>query len=77
MTRSEFTEEFANILSVSPEALQPDTEMSSIEEWDSVAYLSAMVLIDDNFGIKIRPEGISSAKTFGDILGAVESVLSQ
>jgi len=73
MTQGEFISEFAQILDVVPAELQPETELSTFCNWDSVAYLAAMVLIDEGLGITLRPEVISNAKTFGDILKAVDS----
>ena len=49
--------------------------MTSIESWDSVMLLSAMVFIDSELGLTIRPEKLSSAATFGDILVAVAGKL--
>ena len=71
MTREEFIAEFAAVLDVSPAALTPETEMKSLENWDSVAYLTVMVLIDDKLGVAVGPDVISNAQTFGSILDAV------
>lgn len=75
MTREDFTREFSEILSVDPHQLTLDTDLTEIPEWDSVAYLSAMVLIDEKLAIIIRPDALSNAKTFGDIIAAVQSAL--
>jgi acyl carrier protein len=75
MTRADFTREFAEILNANPEDLKPETEMSSFEGWDSVAYLSAMILVDEKLSVKTRPDMLSRAKTFGEILSAVGSAL--
>jgi len=77
MNRNEFITAFAEILDVAPDELNPKTELEAIEMWDSVAYLSAMVLIDEEVGITIRPEVLSRAKTFEDILKAVDSALRE
>ena len=71
MTRSEFINEFAEMLDVKPDALQPQTEMKDLETWDSVAYLSAMVLIDEKLGITVQPEVFANARIFEDILSAI------
>ena len=71
MTRGEFVTEFASILGLSPEALTPETEMGTIETWDSVAYLMAMLLIDEKLGISVPAESLSGARTFAHILEAV------
>jgi acyl carrier protein len=75
MTKKDFTREFAEVLNVDPERLTPETEMNSLEGWDSVTYLAAMVLIDEKLSVKIRPDVFSRAQTFSDILAAVGSAL--
>ena len=75
MTRDEFTREFADLLNLPPDRLTPDTDLTELEDWDSVAYLSAMVMIDEKLGIQVRPDLISKAKTFAMILNAVDGAL--
>ena len=77
MRKNEFIAEFAEIVDVAPDELKPETELEMLEMWDSVAYLSAMVLIDEELGVTIRPEVLSRAKTFEDILKAVDSALQE
>jgi acyl carrier protein len=75
MTKDEFTREFAEMLCIDPDGLNADTDLTGLPEWDSVAYLSAMVLIDEKLATQIRPDVLSNARTFGDILTAVEAAL--
>jgi acyl carrier protein len=75
MNREEFTREFAEMLSIAADELHPETDLTELSEWDSVAYLSAMVLIDEKLAIQIRPDVLSKAQTFGNILSAVETAL--
>ena len=77
MNRDEFSREFADMLGIDPGALSAETDLTALPEWDSVAYLSAMVLIDEKLSFTIRPDLISNARTFGDILTAVESALRE
>jgi acyl carrier protein len=72
MKRDEFIREFAEMLDVDPATLTEDTDMETLENWDSVGYLSAMVLIDEKVGVAISPDVISNAKSFGAILGALQ-----
>jgi acyl carrier protein len=51
--------------------------MLSLEHWDSVDYLSAMVLIDENLSVHVQPELFSRAQTFGDILAAIDAGLEK
>lgn len=75
MTVDEFTREFAAMLSIDETELRTETDLTALPEWDSVAYLSAMVLIDEKLAVSIRPDVIANATTFGDILTAVQSHL--
>ena len=75
MSTEEFTREFADMLCIDPMQLGPETDLTSLPEWDSVAYLSAMVLIDEKLAISIRPDLLSGARTFAEILGAVQPAL--
>jgi acyl carrier protein len=50
--------------------LTPTTELSSLETWDSVSYLSTMVLLDERLGVAISPDDLTAAKTVQDILNA-------
>lgn len=76
MTRAEFIAEFADVLDVPAEEILPETDLKAIRTWDSVAFLSVMVLIDENFGIVARPETFSKAERFADILSVVENAFS-
>jgi acyl carrier protein len=75
MSRDEFTREFAEMLGVVPAGFSADSDLTALSEWDSVSYLSALVLIDEKLSIAIRPDVISNARKFGDILSAVEAAL--
>ena len=48
--------------------LSPEMELSSIEEYDSMAKLSLIVLMDDEFDKKLTGEQIREFKTVQDIL---------
>ena len=76
MTVDEFTKEFAQLIDLSPADLRIDTDLSSIDTWDSLAYLTTMVMIDEKLGITLRPEIISRARKFQDILDAVRPALT-
>jgi acyl carrier protein len=75
MSREEFTREFAEMLDIAADQLHPETDLTALPQWDSVAYLSAMVLIDGELSIQIKPEQLLNAREFGDILSAVSTAL--
>ncbi len=77
MTRDEFIEEFAGIVGAEPEDLAPDTNLKEETAWDSVAYLSAMVLIDEGFGIAVPGKALAEAVSFRDILALVDEFFDE
>lgn len=42
------------------------------EDWDSLAYLSMIAALDEEFGIEIEDEEFEKLKTVGDVLNAVK-----
>ncbi len=52
--------------------LTPNMELSSIEEYDSMAKLSLIVLMDDEFDKKLTGEQIITFKTVQDIIDFME-----
>jgi acyl carrier protein len=57
----------AEELQVDPESLASDTQLAAIENWDSVARLTMMVLLGDALSAVIEPGEIAKLRTFGDI----------
>ena len=57
-----------DMLEVDEGTLTADTALEDIDEWDSMAKLSLIVLVDDEFGKKLTGDEIKSFNTIGDIL---------
>ena len=49
-------------------ALAADTLLDEVDEYDSMAKLSLIVMMDDEFGVKLTGDVIKGFKTVGDIL---------
>lgn len=49
-------------------SLKPEMELSEIEEYDSMAKLSLIVMMDEEFGKKLTGEKIREFNTVQDIL---------
>jgi acyl carrier protein len=75
LNKQQFLQEFAEILGVSPSEISSESELSSLENWDSVAYLSTMILLDEKLGIAISPDQLTTAKTIQDIMNVAEPAL--
>lgn len=49
-------------------ALQADTMLKDVEEYDSMAKLSLIVLMEDEFNVKLTGAMIKELESVGDIL---------
>lgn len=56
------------LLELDNSSIQPETKLIEIEEYDSMAKLSLIVLMDEKFGKKLTGEQIREFKTVQDIL---------
>lgn len=52
--------------------LTPDTNLSDVDEWDSIAALSLIVMLDEEFDQTISGEQIRALETVQDILAFME-----
>lgn len=68
MTQEEKISMLEEMLELENGTLSPEMELSSIEEYDSMAKLSLIVLMDDEFDKKLTGEQIREFKTAKDIL---------
>lgn len=66
MTRDEFIREMQDVLQTEEE-LTPETILSDIPEWDSLAIMATMAFLDSKFGVKTGMVDFAAMKTLGDI----------
>lgn len=60
------------IMELDEGALTPEMNLDDIEEWDSLAALSYVVMMEDEFKKKISGKEIRAFKTVQDILDTME-----
>ena len=68
MTQEEKIAMLEDMLELEGSSLKPETELSSIDEYDSMAKLSLIVMMDDEFGKKLTGEQIREFNTVQDVL---------
>lgn len=61
-----------DIMELDEGTLTPETPLEEIEEWDSLAALSYVVMMTDDFGKTITGAEIRAFKTVQDILNTME-----
>ena len=72
MTNEEKIALLEDMLELDGGSLKPELELSAIDEYDSMAKLSLIVLFDEECGKKLTGEQIRTFKTVGDILTAMD-----
>lgn len=68
MTNEEKIAMLEDMLELENGTLSAETELVSVDEYDSMAKLSLIVLMDDEFNKKLSGEQIREFKTVQDIL---------
>ena len=72
MTEQEKIALIEETLDLDEGTLTADTVLDDVDEYDSMAKLSLIVMMDDEFGKKLTGDVIKGFKTVGDILAEME-----
>ena len=73
MKLQEKLEKLEEIFDVDNGTLSPDMQLANIEEWDSLAALSFVVFMGDEFNKKLSGAQIRAFTTVQDILDTMKS----
>ena len=69
MVNNKFIEHFAEALEIEDASiLNADTEFRNLDEWDSLAYLNIIAMLDEEYDIQIENAEFKNLKTLGDII---------
>ena len=66
MTNETFLEKMADILDAEEE-ISFDTELSGLEEWDSLSIVSYIAMANASCGMKVDVKKVREAVTIGDL----------
>lgn len=58
---------------VDASSLTPDSNFRDIEEWSSLVALSVIAMVDEEYGVLLKGDDISSANTINDLFSKIES----
>lgn len=64
---NQFLDNFRSILNIKDRELGLGDKFRDMEEWDSLAFLSIMAMIDEEYGILINAAEFQELHTLGDI----------
>ncbi len=62
----------AELFELEVDEFNPQTVLDDLEEWDSLAAISYVVMMDEEFGKVANPSDIKNFKTVQDILDTME-----
>lgn len=68
-----FIEKFAEAIDVEASELTAETEFRNLDEWDSVAYISVIAMMDEEYGIQIEMPTFKTLKTLGAVAEYIEN----
>lgn len=72
MTNEKKIELLADILDVDAEELIPEKRLADMSEWDSIAALSFIAMMDEEFGREFKGADVKKIVTVQDALNVME-----
>lgn len=70
----EFVRNFeSTVEGTEPGSLNPDTEFTTLDEWDSLAALSVLAMVDAEYETEITGNELRNSKTLRDLFTIVQS----
>lgn len=74
MDIKDFMKKFAEAIEMdSAEGLKEDTRFRNLEEWNSLAVLSVIAMLDEEYDIQIENVDFKKLETIGDIAQFIEN----
>ena len=73
MTNEKKIELLEDMLDLESGTLKPDTALKDLEEWDSIALISFIALVDDEFDRVVKGTVIKQQKTVADLIALMEA----
>jgi len=62
---------FCETLEIEDAQLTSETIFRELEQWDSLAYLSVIAMIDEEFDVQIEGAKFKELKTIGDLVNEI------
>ena len=68
MNKLELLRELESVLMLDPETLEIGNKLTEIKNWDSMASLGYIALLDSEFGVQINGDQLQACQTVSDLL---------
>ncbi|MEI9985271.1 MAG: acyl carrier protein [Aliidongia sp.] len=76
MQAEAFLREIESALELPAGSLTGNEQLADIPEWDSLAVISFIALVDEKLGLAVDGEALANAGTVGDLLALVHEKLA-
>ena len=70
--QEKFIELFKETLEIEDDSVRLDTEFRNIPQWDSLAFLSVIAMIDEEYDVVIEGNDFKKLITIADVLNEIE-----
>ena len=67
-----FISQLAEVLEIEDRELKPTDKFREYPEWDSLAFLSVISMIDEEYDVIIEGKDFKALQTVGDIVNAIK-----
>lgn len=71
MKRSEVIPELENLLGLEVGIIKEEANIADTPQWDSMAILSFIAFVEDQFGLVLEGDQIAKAKTFKELFDLI------
>lgn len=75
MTKKELLQMLEEIVEADPDTLTGEELIEDLENWDSLAIVNFIALVDENFGITLSPGKIMNSKTVDQLISLLDGHL--
>ena len=73
MEEEKFLEQFIAQFDDEPTGVTMDTDFRDIDDWDSLAALGVISMIDDEYNVKVSGDELKSSKSVRDVFNIVKT----
>lgn len=63
----------AEVLDMEEDVITPEIKLSELDEWDSIALISFIAMMDDEFNKMIKGSDVKKQKTVADLMNLMEN----
>lgn len=76
MKMQSFLTDLAELLEVEVSELDVNYQLDENANWDSLALIAVVVMIDEHFQISLENDAIKNCKNIGDLLSEIEGYIN-